>query len=496
MRVRILGPLEVGDVAASSGPPKQRTVLGLLVARANRAVPVGDLVDEVWEQRPPRSAVANIRSYVAGLRRAFGPAGAHALDRTAAGYVLRTDPAPYDLGCFRRHVAAARAARSRADPGTAVREFGRAAGLWRGAVLADVPAGPVLAGWAVAVEEERVLATEEWAEALLAAGAYGEAAGRARQLLAAHPLRERPYAILARALYRAGDVASALDTVDAARRTLAEHLGVDVSDELAQLRQSVLARDVVVSPGSPGSGPAGPVVLPRQLPTAVRGFAGRAAELNRLRLLVPGRQGPGRGTTVVTVTGEAGVGKTALVLQLAHEVAPRFPDGQLYAGLRGRDGHGRPVAQVLAAFLDALGVPAGLVPADEQDRAALYRSVVAGRRMLLVLDDAATAGQVRPLLPGSARCATLVTGRTALHELIAEPGAYPFPLGVLPPREAHAVLAARLGPDRVAAEPEAVRRIVSGCAGRPRALADLAAVAATDTSGSLSGLVEGAGFGP
>jgi hypothetical protein len=300
-----------------------------------------------------------------------------------------------------------------------------------------------------------------------------------------HPLRERPYGILARALYRAGDVAGALDTVDAARRALAEHLGVDVSEELAQLRQAILARDPARPPGPV---PMSPVVLPRQLPTAVQGFAGRAAELRHLRQLVPGPRRPGDGTTVVTITGAAGVGKTALALQFAHEVTTHFPDGQLYADLRGRYGPGRQPAHVLAAFLDALGVPADLVPSDEQDRAALYRSVLADRTVLVVLDDAATADQVRPLLPGSAHCATLVTAQTPLRGLVAAPGAHPLPLDVLPPREARAVLAARLGPDRLAAEPEAVRRIVSNCAGRPRALADLAAFVAADVAGSLSGL--------
>ena len=330
----------------------------------------------------------------------------------------------------------------------------------------------------------------------LALGRHGEVAGELAGLVAEFPLRERLAALLMTALYRCGRRGEALAVYDATRRVLAGELGLDPGPELAGLQAQVLADDPALA--APAAVPGGaapataqatpPVIVPRQLPAGAGFFAGREAELKELDELLDqadcedGADGPGGAVVISAVAGMAGVGKTALAVHWARRVAGRFPDGQLYVNLRGYDAEGAAVTaeEVTGWFLAALGVPAGQIPADAQARSGLYRSVLAGRRVLVVLDNARDAAQVRPLLPGSAGCLVVVTSRSALAGLAAAEGARPLRLGPLGAEEGVRLLAARLGPERVAAEPGAVTELVARCGHLPLALAVMAARAAAD----------------
>jgi DNA-binding SARP family transcriptional activator len=225
------------------GAPKQKTVLGLLLSRANHTVSTEEMIEELWGDRPPPSATANTRLYAANLRRVLAADGGPALTKLGPAYVLTVEPASYDVMRFRELVARARGAREQGDVSRAAAMFTEAAELWRGSPLADVQAGQRLAAWRVAVDEERLAAVEELADTQLRLGCWAAAAMCARQLIAAQPLRERPHALLARALYLRGDVAGALRTVDGIRRQLAEHLGVDLGVELRWLQRAMLRRD-------------------------------------------------------------------------------------------------------------------------------------------------------------------------------------------------------------------------------------------------------------
>ena len=294
---------------------------------------------------------------------------------------------------------------------------------------------------------------------------------------------------------------------------LAEELGLDPGPELARLQTQVLADDPALTapaPALPGgaaapqaAGAGAPGVVPRQLPAGAGFFAGREAELKELDALLDqaggedGPDGPGGAVVISAVAGMAGVGKTALAVHWARRAAGRFPDGQLYVNLRGYDAEGAAItaAEVTGWFLVALGVPAGQIPADAQARSGLYRSVLAGRRVLIVLDNARDAEQVRPLLPGSPGCLVVVTSRSALAGLAAAEGARPLRLGPLGAEQGVRLLAARLGPERVAAEPGAVTELISRCGHLPLALAVMAARAAADPGlalGVLAGQLAGA----
>jgi DNA-binding SARP family transcriptional activator len=489
MLIRALGPLEVriGAMAVPLGPPKQRTVFALLALSAGRLVPVADLVDELWSD-PPRSAVANVRTYAANLRRAFAASGLDRirLDSVGPGYVLRVDPAEVDLLVFAREAADARAL---ARPDAAAADLARAAdhcaaalALWRGEPLADVVPGAALSARATALRAERAALVEDHAEIGLRLGRAGALVPALREHTLAHPLRERGWRLLMTALWEAGDPAEALSAYGRARAALVDQLGIEPGERLRALHRRILgAADhpgpAAAAAGRPSAvGPAAPAVRPAQLPAAPGGFVGRSGEVARLDALLAG-VGAGPGAVVISaVSGMAGVGKTSLALHWAHRVADRFPDGQLYVDLRGFDPDGRTVspAEAVRGFLDALDVPPSRVPADLDARVGLYRSLLAGRRMLVVLDNARNADQVRALLPGTPSALAVVTSRDQLLPLVAT-GAHPVALDLLSTEESHALLTDRLGGARTAAEPAAVETIVGACAGLPLALAIAAA---------------------
>jgi DNA-binding SARP family transcriptional activator len=425
--VRVLGQLEIrsGDLLLPLGTPKQRTVLALLLARNGQFVSVDELVDEVWSEEPPASAGANVRMYAANLRRLFETQAAErlALIRRGSGYVLRLLDASLDAGRLTQLVRQARAAVAQGEPEPAVRRYEEAAGLWRGRPLEDVPLGWRLSAWRSSLEEQRTATIEERAEAYLSLGRFAEAVAVLRPHLAAYPTREPGYATLMLALYRSGDVTGALDAFVDARKALAEQLGIEPGDRLQRLHRAVLGRDPRLRQPVPRTAAAAPTtarLVPHELPPDSPAFTGREEELARLRTLLTG---PGQGrAAVVAIHGRGGVGKSTLAVRAAHEAAAGYPDGQIYIDLHGATPGVRPrtAHEVLDRCLRGLGVPAGEVPPDASDAAARWRTLTAGRRVLLVLDNATDATQVLAVLPASEGCAAIVTGRRMLATLDAD----------------------------------------------------------------------------
>jgi DNA-binding SARP family transcriptional activator/Tfp pilus assembly protein PilF len=516
LRVGVLGPVSAWrsapggtDLELAVGQPRQQAVLGMLAVRANRVVSRADLIDAVWGDQPPASAEGGIYTYVAGLRRVLEPdrplrdigasrrEAARVLVSAGGGYMLRLEPACLDAVVFEQGLTRYRAMRAAGDLGAAERALDGALVLWRGEAFTGVP-GPFAEAERMRLSELRTLTTEERADLLLARGRPAEAVVDLTALVAEFPLRERARALLMTALYRCGRQADALEAFQEARTRLAEELGIDPGSELTAVHQQVLAMDpALAGPGdaqrillsaaagtAPGAELAPPV--PAQIPPEVAGFAGRDAELTQLRAALPA---PG-GTPIVVLTGTAGVGKTALAVRFAHEVASQFPDGQLYANLHGFDPSAAPAdpSAALRAFLEALRVPGSLVPTAVEAQTGLLRSMLDGKRLLLLLDNAQTTSQVRPLLPGSPGCMVVVTSRDQLAGLVAAEGARLIPLDVLSEDEARDMLAARLGAARLAAEPAAVAELIRQSARLPLALSVASARAVTRPGIALAAL--------
>jgi tetratricopeptide (TPR) repeat protein/DNA-binding SARP family transcriptional activator len=533
------------------GPPQRQVVLAALAADAGRLVPTETLIDRVWDD-PPAGVHAAVHAHVTGVRRlvdeaamaAGGGSGVRVVYRTG-GYLLDIEPDRVDLHRFRRLVRTA--APADCPDADRVRLLAQALAQWHGLALADAPGGwpdRMRRTWA----QDRLDAAIGWAEAAVRLGRHGEVVGPVRALVADHPLAERLVAALMRALVAGGRTAEALDCFAVIRGRLAEELGVRPGPELTALNEVILRRDAdpAGAPQPPrGSPPARPRVPPAQLPADVPAFTGRMAEISELDRLLPagpgraggaaggrgaapvdpggagpgvggtgvggtggagGARGPGGGgpgpggaggagepapvTVVISaVSGTAGVGKTALALRWAHRVRGRFPDGQLYVNLRGDDPD-RPVSpgDALVGFLAALGVTGPEVPAGLDDRAARFRTEASGRRMLVLLDNAAGVEQVRPLLPGASTCVVVVTSRDALAGLVAVPGARRLDLDLLPPADAVALLRRLVG-TRVEADPAAAAALARHCARLPLALRVAAELAATRPAEPLDRLV-------
>jgi DNA-binding SARP family transcriptional activator/Tfp pilus assembly protein PilF len=474
----------------AAGPPRQRAVLAMLALRANRVVPRDELVDGVWGADPPASAVNGVHIIVGALRRMLEPARARrapgrVLVSAGSGYRLAVTPEQVDVGVYDGHLRRARTRQAAGEPAAALLAFDAALELWRGTPLTGVP-GPFAQTERTRLTELWLAAAESRAEALIELGDLGAATAELSRLVAEHPLREGLRVLLMRSLHRAGRQADALEAYADARQLLKAELGVEPGAALRQLHLDILSgreggpanrRNRVLATGRGDSrGSTGPVA-PRQLPPAIRHFTGRLPELAALTVLADAVR-PGTGATVIaTIDGTAGVGKTALAVYWAHRVSSRFPGGQLYVNLRGFDPGGAPMppTEAIRGFLDAFGVLPDQIPAGADAQAALYRSLLADRRVLVVLDNAASTDQVRPLLPGSPACLVLVTSRNRLSGLVALQGAHPFTLDVLTADQARGQLAEHLGADRLVPEAHAVDEIIASCAGLPLALAIVAA---------------------
>ncbi|MFV2102371.1 BTAD domain-containing putative transcriptional regulator [Micromonospora sp. LOL_024] len=479
LRFDLLGPLTVSREGQplDLGSVKQRLLLAFLLARPGEAVRADELVNALWGDQPPASAGANIRTYVRGLRQALDHDGRIAT--TSGGYLLRMAPDERDLDRFDSAAARGRDALTSGDPARAEAELADALALWRGPALAGLPLPRPLSRWVGQLAERRLLAEEDHAGTKVALGASAQVIPRLRALLDRHPLRQRAWGHLMTGLYHSGDVAGALAAFRRARQVLAEETGMDPGPELIRLHDDILHHRFLPTVASPRvDRPAArpPRTRPEQLPIAAPGFVGRHAQLARLDAAI-GEPADGPTTVVISaVCGMAGIGKTALALHWAHRVAGRFPDGQLHVNLRGYDGaESVSPADALLGFLEALDVPLARIPSSLDARIGLYRSLLANRQMLIVLDNARDADQVRPLLPGAGRCVVVVTSRDQLSTLVAAEGARLLTLDVLTDTESMHLLRNRVDADRLDAEPTAVAEMIEAAGRLPLALSIVAA---------------------
>jgi DNA-binding SARP family transcriptional activator/tetratricopeptide (TPR) repeat protein len=478
----LLGQLCVrGDdgVELSVAGPRQRVMLAALLMRACQTVPTRDLADLLWEGTPPDSAPVTLRSYVKRLRRRLGAGGSRIVTRNN-GYLIEVSGDELDLSCFaelcRTGITAGRAARWDETSGLLT----EALTLWRSVPFEDIPSERLIRTEAARLEEVRLEALEWRIEADLRRSRPEQLVGELQVLTTEHPLRERFHAQLMLSLYQSGRQAEALAAYQRVRGILVEELGIEPSSDLQDAHQRILNGSLELTADPP------PVDQdwvargrPHQLPAGIRHFAGRSNELETLTQLLH-QAGNGRTVVISAIGGTAGVGKTALALHWAHEIAELFPDGQLYVNLRGYDPAGTPVepGQAIRILLDSLSVPISRIPVSLEAQAALYRSLLAGRRMLVVLDNARDAQHARPLLPGSASCLVVVTSRSQLAGLVATEGAQLLNLGLMTKAEASELLVRHLGPQRVTAGQGALGELIRLCAGLPLALSIVAARAA------------------
>ncbi len=492
MRFGVLGPLLVqdGEAALSVQGGRLRALLAVLIVHAGQAVRAERLADVVWDGSPPPGAADTLRTHVMRLRRVLGPRAGARLVTRHPGYLLEAAEDEVDLLRFRQLYRDGGAAVRAASWPEAAQVLAEALALWRGPALADVSSQVLHRDEAPRLEQLRLQAQEWRIDADLHLCRHADLVPELQLLAAEHPLRERFHTQLMLALYRCGRQAEALAAYHRARTALIEELGAEPGSELRRLHQQILTADPALEAPEPAAMAAAGVQVPRELPGPVPEFVGRDAELAALTELA--QQAARGGPTAVVISaigGTAGVGKTALAVHWAHHVAEQFPDGQLYVNLRGYDPD-QPVtaADALARFLRALGVEGQAIPVGEEERAARYRSLLTGKRMLLVLDNASDAAQVRPLLPGSQGCAVVVTSRDALAGLIARDGAVRLDLDLLPLQDAVELLRKLIG-SRASADPAAAEQLAVQCCRLPLALRVAAELAAARPASLLHDLV-------
>lgn len=486
MEFRVLGQVEalVSGEPVPLGGPKPRTMLALLAAQAGRVVPLEQLIDAVWGEDPPEQARAAIYTYVSTLRRKLAAAdGAEVIVRTGGGYRLEASFDQIDLHVFVRETAAARRARAEDKLSQAVAHFDTALGLWRGTAL-----GGAQGTWAdnerTRLEELRLAALEDRVDADLAMGRGEAIVVELTTAVAGQPLRERLRAQLMLALHQAGRQADALECYQDGRRALLDELGLEPGPVLRGAHEQILRTEPVAVQKEPEDEPVRTARAPSQLPFDIADFTGRVVEVATLRTRLAEES---TGSRLCAIFGKPGAGKSTLAMHVAHRVREHFPDGQLYASLRGVRAVRPDPVEVLAAFLRALGVADSAIPDEPDERARLYRTMLADRRILVVLDDVADEKQVRPLLPGGHTSAVLVTSRERLSAL---DGAAHLDLRVLADDEAMQLLDRVVGGDRVAAEPEAAREIVRLCGRLPLAVRIAGARLAARQRWQLSRLVD------
>ena len=509
LEFRLLGPVEAWDDDGRRldlGPRQQRFVLAVLLLEANRVVPVARLVELLWPDEPPPSARHAIQVRVSALRGLLGESVPVVGD--SAGYRIQVDPEAVDVHRFRARVSAARAAADGGDDDGAVRLFRAALHLWTGQPLAGAVPEEVRDQLGHSLEEAHLVTVEDCLDAELRLGRHANVLDELTGLVRAHPTRERLVGQLMLALHRGGQTARALETARATRDHLADELGIDPGTALQDLELAILRDDPALAPPArpapveaadaaadrapePAARRSRALVVPAQLPPAVAGFTGRDAQLAHLDQLLATAQDPPEQSRLVVLSGMGGLGKTTLALRWAHGVADRFPDGQLYLDLHGHAAAPaiRPV-EALAHLLRGLGIQPDAVPTDLDGATAAYRTALAGRRVLVVLDNAGSADQVRPLLPGEPACLTLVTSRDLLTGLIAKDGARRLPLDSLDQDEAIELLETLLGPARAASEADAVAALADLCARLPLALRIAAGYLTDDSHRTVAAYVD------
>lgn len=498
-----LGPLTVTVDGASIplGGARQRTILGLLLVVPGRVVPLDTLVDAVWNSNPPPTARTQVAICVGALRKIFKNAGVEGdvLITEYPGYVLRTEGYWFDQSEFSALIRTAEAQVQEDRLEEAARSYTEALGLWRGPAFAGVSAQQI-DDEAARLEELRLNACDDAAGVELELGRHQELIPTLAAMVRDHPLRERTRSHLMLAQYRSGRRADAMETYRDARTQFIEDLGIAPGPDLQELHDSILRDDPsLAAPAQPAAerrGTVPPVTVPIELPADVPAFTGRADELAALESLVTASEDSGNTAadtagTIGLITGAAGIGKSGLAMRWGHRASQHFPDGQLFADLRGYDEHHEPATaqDILSRFLRSLGVAGEQIPADAEQRAAMYRSLLADRRVLIVLDNARSHAQLRPLLPGGGRCCVLVTSREQLEELVTWPTQARVHLGRLSTDEAVSLLTAIVGQRRIAtARPDAVR-LAELCDRLPLALRIAAARLASKPHWTLRYLV-------
>ncbi|WP_246618376.1 AfsR/SARP family transcriptional regulator [Streptomyces javensis] len=466
LRFVVLGPVRIwhGSRALPIRTPQEQAMLCVLLLRRGSTATVSELVDAVWETPPPQ-AIAALRTYAWRLRRALGPG---VLLTDAGGYALRFHPEALDLDVCQGYEAQAKDAMREGDPHKARKLLHMADLLWDGQPLAGVP-GPYAYAQRSRLDEWRLALLEKGLELDLELGRHAEAVSELTALIPEHPMRERLRALLMLALYRSGRQAEALGVYTDTRRLLAEELGVEPNPELARLHQRILRADPALTGRQEFPADEEPAYTPpprpAQLPAGAVDFTGRATAVNTLRERLLNAHGTVM--AVSAVRGLGGAGKTALAVHVAQAIREHFPDGQLFVDLVGQGPRPAAPAAVLGMFLRALGTPPAEIPEGLHERAALYRSTVADRRVLVLLDNAHDTAQVRPLLPGTPGCATLITSRSTMVDL---DGVHMIDLSVMEPGDALALFTRIVGDQRASAEPQACRQAVAACGYLPLAI--------------------------
>ncbi|GGO60751.1 AfsR/SARP family transcriptional regulator [Nonomuraea cavernae] len=515
MEARLLGPLCVSDggrtIHVTSG--RQRALLAALLVNPNQPLSADHLIEVLWGNRPPENARAALRTYTMRLRQTLGQElGARIVTRPQ-GYLIKAETHEIDLLLFQRHAANARAAVREDSWETAAAELLQALALWRGEPFTEVPSTVLRERELPHIEQLYLRTLELHYEAQLRFGQHHDAVLELERTIESHPLRERFWAQLMTALYRSRRKGDALTAFQKVHRQLVGELGIEPGPELQRLHQAILNDDVglafpkaqeeprVDEGRGGGAGRLGapqptieppPTLVPRQLPLAPRHFTGRLDARHTLNLALNETQREGRtAASVVVIGGIGGIGKTALAVHWAHQVADLFPDGQLFLNLRGFEtaDHSMALETALRSLLDAFAVPKEHIPAGLADQAALFRSTLAGKRVLLILDNVQDAEQVLPLIPASQGCLTIVTSRNQLTGLLVRTGAHSVSLGPLEVGETIELIEKLIGRQRTEAEPESMAKLVAMCDRIPLAASIMASKARIQPSLSLTELI-------
>ncbi|UQA97361.1 AfsR/SARP family transcriptional regulator [Streptomyces halobius] len=518
MDFRLLGPLEILDGACNVVPtaPKPRQVIALLLMRRNTLVQTSELIDELWENDPPASAMTTLQTYIYKLRKVLTARNSEEILFTRpGGYTLAIPDTCTDLHRFEVEADQGKSLLKNGDPAGAAEVLQRSLALWRGSALVDVVPGGLLSSYVTRLEEFRERTLDLRIEADLQLGRHQELISELKSLVLSRPLHENVHASLMIALHRSGRRHEALEVYQMLRRSMIDNLGLEPGQELRALHQALLSEAAVGLPyeqhqrpvliehhqtaaTSPEtektavtavSRPAAPSIpVPAQLPADLADFTGRKSIVTQAPAALARDEEcahPRTATAVAVISGMPGVGKTALAVHISHTVRSFFEDGQLYADLRGSIGAGPTPADVLHGFLRALGTAESEIPADLEERSKLFRSTTVGRRLLILLDDVSSLSDVRPLLPGDPQCAAVITSRRRLHGL---GGAWNINLGAMDTGEGSELLSRIIGAARVTRERHAASQLVETVGGLPLAVRCIGGRLSGSPGLTLSGL--------